>query len=144
MNRIQQTALRVLGPPDPPTMAKRIKMGKRLYEARVALGLSLQALAEKIAKESGEEIGTSTIRGAEQDRFPNPGIKTIELICRGLELPPLEIIALHLEDPPPESKQRFTKSRFAIMSEVYDASPQEKKIVYDEFIEMLIERMRKG
>ena len=125
-------------------MAKRIKMGKRLYEARVALGLSLQALAEKIAKESGEEIGTSTIRGAEQDRFPNPGIKTIELICRGLELPPLEIIALHLDEPPPETKQRFTKSRFAIMSEVYDASPQDKKILYDEFIEMLIERMRKG
>ena len=119
-------------------------MGKRLYEARVALGLSLQALAEKIAKESGEEIGTSTIRGAEQDRFPNPGIKTIELICRGLELPPLEIIALHLDEPPPETKQRFTKSRFAVMSDVYESLPPERKVWFDDFVDMLIERMRKG
>lgn len=119
-------------------------MGKRLYEARKALGLSLESLAEKIKRETKEEIGTSTIRTAEQDRFPNPGIKTIELICRGLEIPPLEVLALHLDEPPPETKQRFSKSRFAIASEIYESLPPGRKVWFDDFLEMLIERMRKG
>jgi transcriptional regulator with XRE-family HTH domain len=119
-------------------------MGKRLHEARKALGLSLEALADKIGRETGSEVGTSTIRGAEQDRFPNPGIKTIELICRGLEIPPLEVIALHLDEPPPETKQRFSKSAFAIASEVYESLPPGRKIWFDDYLEMLIERMRKG
>jgi transcriptional regulator with XRE-family HTH domain len=125
-------------------MARRKKMGKRLEEARNTLGLSLDGLAEKIKRETGEDVGTSTIRGTELDRFPNPGIKTIEWICRGVELPPLEVLALHLDEPPPETKQRFTKSRFAVLSEVYESLPPARKVWFDDYIDMLIERMRKG
>lgn len=117
-------------------------MGETLREARLAQGLSIQALADKIREKFKTEIGTSTIRQTEKGLADNPGIKTIELICRGLDLSVLEILALGLEDPPPEQRQRFSQSRFAIMAEMYEASPPERKILYDEYLEMLIERMR--
>lgn len=119
-------------------------MGTVLREAREAQGLTLKALARKIRTIHRAEIGTTTIRQVEQEIVPNPGLKTIELICRGLELPPLEILALGLDDPPPENMQRFSQSRLAALSEVYEALPPQRKVLWDEVLDMVFDRMRKG
>ncbi len=125
-------------------MVRRQKAGQRIRETRQAQGLSLKALAEKIREEFRYEIGESTIRVTEQDEFSNPGIKTIEMIARGLGLPPLEIIAQYLDDPPPETTERFSRSRLAVLADVYEVLPARRKVWFDDFIEMLIDRMRKG
>ena len=119
-------------------------MGKALVEARNRLGISRKDVQDRISREFKQDVGETTIRAAENDQFPNPGIKTIEMIARAVDLPPLEVIALHLEEPPPETKQRFSRSRFAVISEIYDMLPADRQIWYDDMLEMIIERMRKG
>jgi transcriptional regulator with XRE-family HTH domain len=125
-------------------MAKRKTMGKRLLEARQALGMTRKDVQDRIRDEFGATIGETTIRAAELDQFPNPGIKTIELHARAVDLSPLEVIAQHLDEPPAEKTHRFSKSRFGIMSEIYEALPPDRKLLFDEMLDMVMERMRRA
>lgn len=144
--------VRVLSPPPRkihymPSLGVKVnreKMGAVLKEARVAMGLSIAGLAEKIKKQYGGEIAATTIREIERGTVKNPGFKTIETMCKGLELPPLDVIAMLLDDPPPATTQRFSRSRFAIMADLYEPLAPARKVFYDEILEMIIERMRKG
>lgn len=124
-------------------MVRKETAGMRLSRARLEAGLSYAKLASKIEKEFRAEIGESTIRSIEQDIPPNPGIKTIELICRGLGLPPLEVFALMLDEPPAETTNGFTESRFAEMWKEYLRAPAGKRGPADMLIEMVISQLRK-
>jgi transcriptional regulator with XRE-family HTH domain len=126
-----------------PTMVRRKTMGKRLEEARLALRMSLKDVQERIAEEFRSEIGETTIRAAEKDRFPNPGIKTIELIAKAVDLPPLEVIALHLDEPSPSSEEAFERSRFGQLYRLYKEKSPARKAFYDEHLDMLLEKMKK-
>lgn len=104
----------------PPTknMPKRETIGQRLKRERESLDLSAEKLSEKILDEYGVKIGTSTIQATERDRSPNVGRKTLEFICLGLSLDPLQVFAIGLEDPP-ELAPVYTESRFAQMARKY-------------------------
>lgn len=122
----------------------REKMGAVLKEARIGMGLSIAGLADKIKKDYDSDIGTTTIREIERGYVKNPGFKTVEIMCKGLELPPLEVIAMLLDDPPPTTKQRFSRSRFAILADLYEPLTPARKVFWDEVLEMIVDRMRKG
>lgn len=126
-------------------MVKKETMGMRIARARDEAGLSYAQLKAKIEKDFRADIGESTIRAIEGDVPPNPGIKTVELICLGLGLPPLEVIALKLDDPP-ETEQGFTESRFAAMWREYSRkcsrAPAGKRAPVDMLIELVIEKIR--
>lgn len=129
---------------EPVNMVRRKTKGAALRELRVSAGFSIEALAEVIKKKGLGEIGTSTIRSIEAGVTTNPGVKTLEQIALGLDQSPADVIAMWLDDPPPEATQRFTKSRFAAMSELFDTLPPGRKVWYDEVLDMVFERMRKG
>jgi transcriptional regulator with XRE-family HTH domain len=124
-------------------MVRRKSMGKRLEEARLALRMSLKDVQERIAGEFRSDIGETTIRAAEKDRFPNPGIKTIELIAKAVDLPPLDVIALHLDEPPSSNEEAFEKSRFGQLYRLYREKGPARKAVYDEYLDMLLEKMKR-
>lgn len=125
------------------TMVRRKTMGSRLREAREALGMSRKDVQERIAKEFGVEIGETTIAQTEKGGAPNPGIKTVELIARAVYLDPLEVIAIHLDEPPPEHPEAFSRSRFAQLWKIYTQMSPARQAWYDEYLEMLIEKMKK-
>lgn len=124
-------------------MVRRKTLGQRLRAEREAQDLSLDDLVERIAKIGGNASET-TIRSIEKGVTLNPGVKTIEEIALGLNLPPLEVMEWALSDPPPEKTQRYSESHFAIAAQLYESSPPGRKLIYDEILDMLIERMRKG
>lgn len=125
------------------TMVRRKTMGKRLEEARLALRMSLKDVQERISRDFRSDIGETTIRMTEKDRFPNPGIKTIELIARAVDLPPLEVIALHLDEPPPTNEEAFERSRFGQMYRLYKEKSPARKAWYDEHLDMLLDKMKR-
>src|SRR5688572_9500674 len=112
-------------------MAERETMGARLRRAREELGLSVQDLQDKIELEFRAEIGITTIRDLERDKPPNPGIKTVEMVARGLGLPPLEVIALALDEEMDEVAatldRNFSKTRFVRLWQAYSelATPRQ-------------------
>jgi transcriptional regulator with XRE-family HTH domain len=126
------------------TMPRRKTMGETLKEARLSLNMSMADVQQRIEKEFKSTIGETTIREAERDRFPNPGIKTIELIARALYLDPLDVIALALDNPPAERIEAFEKSRFGQMREIHSRLKPARQAWYDEWFDVLIERMLKG
>jgi transcriptional regulator with XRE-family HTH domain len=134
-------------PQTPADMVKRETMGQRLRRARQEFGLSQAQLREKIANELGEDIGETTIREIERDRPPNPGIRTIELLARGVELPPLEVIALglkvELQEAAGKAEREFNRGRFMRLWKLYQqAAARERKLV-DEVLQMLSDRLGK-
>lgn len=124
-------------------MVRRKTRGAALRDLRVGAGLSIEALSLRILEKGLGEIGTSTIRSIEAGVTSNPGVKTLEQIALGLDQSPADVIAMWLDDPPPESTQRFTKSRFAAMSELFNALTPARQLYYDEVLEMVFERMRR-
>jgi transcriptional regulator with XRE-family HTH domain len=124
-------------------MATRETMGSQLKKARKNLGLSVPELAQKI-KDEWEDIGESTIRDIEKDKTENPGIKTIERIALGVGLPPLEVIALWLYEPPPESTHGFSESYFAALWRAYSrVKPHNKRERIDDLVQMLVYQINK-
>ena len=124
----------------PTTMAKRDSIGKRLKTARLALGMSVPQLKEKIKQDHRAEVGESTIRDLEGDKVPNPGFKTIEFVALGVGLDPLEVIALGLDDPP-ELEPGYTDSQFGQLSRAYKQVRKDKKPFADELIKMVSEKI---
>ena len=123
-------------------MAKRESLGKRLYEARKALGLTARDLSEKIKQDYRVDCGETTIRYIEQGKTSNPGIKTIEFHALGVGLDPLEVIALALDEPPP-TDPGFTESQFALLARAYKQVSKNQKPVADELVKMLIEKFER-
>lgn len=127
----------------PPTeMAKRETIGNRLKTARLALGMTVPELRRKIERNHRAEIGESTIRDIESDKIPNSGRKTIEFIALGVELDPLEVLALGLDDPP-ELEPGFKQSQFGQLWKAYSRLSKDERAVPDEFVQMLIDRINK-
>lgn len=120
-------------------------MGKRLRRAREELGLTLDGLREKIRKELREDIGKSTIRDIEADRPPNPGIKTIEIFARGVELAPIEVIALgldeELESAAAQSAHDFANSDLMRLWKLRAGAKPRERALIDEVVQMLIDRV---
>lgn len=130
--------------PEPINMVRRKIKGAALREMRMKAGLSIESLSGVIAEKGLGDIAPSTIRSIETGITTNPGVKTLEQIAKGLDQSPEQIILMWLEDPPPEATQRFSRSRFAALSDVYEALPPGRKVWFDDLIDMVIERMRKG
>lgn len=118
-------------------------MGETLKEARLALNMSLADVQERIENEFNSTIGETTIREAERDRFPNPGIKTIELIARAVYLDPLDVIALGLEKPPEDRREALENSRIGQMFQIHSRLKPSRRAWYDELFDLLIEKMQK-
>jgi transcriptional regulator with XRE-family HTH domain len=123
-------------------MAKQESIGKRLNRARLELGMTVPQLREKILQDHLLEVGASTIRDIEADKTPNPGFKTLESIALGVGLPPLDVIALGLDDPP-ELEAGYTETQFALLARVYKKVGKEYRPVADELVKMLIEKMER-
>jgi transcriptional regulator with XRE-family HTH domain len=123
-------------------MAKRQTIGQRLRQAREQAGLSVPQLVQRIRELHGKDVGASTVRDAENDKTPNPGIKTIECIAKGVQLDPMEIIGLALENPP-ESEPGYSETQFAQLARVYKKVSKENRPVADQLVKMLIEQMER-
>lgn len=124
------------------TMVRRKTMGQVLKEARLKLGMSMKDVVDKINEDFDTKIGETTIRLTELDEYENPGIKTVEMIAKAVELSPLDVIAMKLEEPPIAEGEAFKKSRIALLWEFYEPLPAARKHLYDEMIEMIRVRVR--
>lgn len=121
-------------------MEKRETMGEFLKKARLKARRTPKQLRERILAFYGAEAGESTIRDIENSATPNPGIKTVEYIARANGLDPLQVIALHLDNPP-ELKPGYTATQFAQLSDVYKRVRKDKKVFADELVRILIENL---
>lgn len=122
-------------------MAKRQTIGQRVQDARLKAGItSVPQLTQRILDLYGKDVGASTVRDIEKDATPNPGIKTVEYIAKGVGLDPLEVIGLALDDPP-ESDRDYTDTQFAQLSKVYKKVNKENKPFADQLVQMLVEQM---
>lgn len=123
-------------------MPKRETVGSRLYKRRMELGLSLTQLRDKILQDFRFETGQSTIRVIENDKVPNPGIKTVEFLALGVGLDPMEVIGLALDDSP-EVESGYKESQFARLYQSYKKLNREQRAFIDESVEMLISKIDK-
>lgn len=127
----------------PPTeMAKRETIGERLKRAREELGLSAVQLREKILEEYRFEVGASTILATEDDKAPNAGRKTIEFMAKGVNLDPLEVFALGLDDPP-ELDPGYSESFVARMYRLYKKVRKEHRPVADDWVRTMLEKLER-
>ena len=136
MLRISRTPFSIM----PPPMAEEETMGSRIRRAREELGLSVLALRDKIQLEFRAEIGETTLRELERDKPPNPGIKTVEMVARGLGLRPLDLIALALDEDMEDAAAKldldFSKTRFIWFWKAYQNSSSRKRAMVDAMLQM--------
>lgn len=121
-------------------MAKRTTIGERLYHARERAGLSVPQLVQRIREVHGRDVGASTVRDIENDKTPNPGIKTVEAMSLGVQLDVLETISLALDNSP-EFEKGFKASQFGRLWNGYSKLNKERRTFADEYIQMLIDRI---
>jgi len=117
----------------PQTVAKET-IGQRLKRARGNLGLT----ALQVAERSG--LGETTILDYEKDKFPNPGIKTVESLALAVRLDPLELISLGLEESP-EMDNGFKASQFGRLWKRYQYLKGERRTFVDELLKMLNDKI---
>lgn len=123
-------------------MGKRETTGSRLFKRRTELGLSLAQVREKILDDYRFEMGETTIRVIENDKVPNPGIKTVEFLALGVGLDPLEVIGLALDDPP-EAESGYKESQFARLWQNYKKLNKDQRAFVDLSVNMLIAQIDK-
>lgn len=123
-------------------MAKRETIGSRLKRAREQAGMSVPQLVRQIREDHGKDVGASTVRDAENDKTPNPGIKTVETIALGLGLDAIEVIGLALDDAP-ETDPGYKESGFARLWKSYQRLKKDRRPFWDELIEMLTDKMNR-
>lgn len=121
-------------------MAKRETIGARLKRAREQAGMSVPQLVQTIRDVHNRDVGESTVRDAENDKTPNPGIKTVEAMALGLRLDVLETISLGL-DSSPEFDKGFKASQFGRLWSSYSTLNKRRRDFADEYIQMLIDRI---
>ena len=115
----------------------RPTIGQHLRQARERSRLTVPQLVQRIREDHKRKIAVCTIRDAEGDKTPNPGIKTVETMALGLQLDVLETISLGL-DSPPEFEKGFKASQFARLWKTYSKLDKQKQLFVDGYIEMLI------
>jgi transcriptional regulator with XRE-family HTH domain len=123
-------------------MARRESIGKTLKSARLAMGLSVPELQEKIKREHRYELSVSVIRDIESERSPNPGFKTVAFIALGLGLNPLEVINLGLNDPA-ETDPGYHESYFVYLHRLYRKVQEDRRPFADELLKMVGEKLER-
>lgn len=109
--------------------------------ARLEAGIdSVPQLTQRILDMCGQTVGRSTVRDIENDKTPNPGIKTLEYIAKGVQLDPLALISLGLDDPP-ELDRAYSETQFAQLARAYKKVKKENRPFADQLVRMLIEQM---
>lgn len=121
---------------------KRPTIGQRLKTARLESKCTVLQLVQRILADNGEAVSVSTVRGIENDSTPNPGIKTIEAIAKGVRLDPMEVISLGFDEPP-ETESGYSNSQFAQLAGTYKKIKKENKPVADQLIKILMEQMER-
>lgn len=122
-------------------MPKRQTIGERVRAARLEAGIdSIPQLTQRILDTCGQTVGQSTVRDIESDSTPNPGIKTLEHVARGVGLDPLELISLGLDDPP-ELDRGYSETQFAQLARTYKKVNKEKRPFADMLVRMVIEQI---
>lgn len=120
-------------------MVKRETIGQHLKREYEAQEMSAVKLSEKILREYGFEVGASTILATLDDKTPNTGRKTLEFICLGLGLDPLQVFAIGLETP----QELDPDSKFGHMARLYKEVAKSIKPRIDLLLEILVEQMKR-
>lgn len=121
----------------------RETIGQRLKRARGNMGLTALQVARRAARNGDHKgLGETTVLEYEKDKFPNPGLKTVERIALGLGLDPLEVISLGLDNPP-GPQDDFKASPFAHLWRNYQRLSKERRAFWDELIKMLTDKMNR-
>lgn len=121
-------------------MTTRETFGQRILRARSGRWTRPQ-LSERLKTEFKKNVSISTIQDLEHDDAPNPGVKTVEAVCLGVNLDPLSTIALLLDDPP-ELDDDIDR-QLAQVALLYPTLKKSEKPLIDFLLDVLIEQMKR-
>lgn len=130
------------------TMPERETIGQQVRRVRLEHGLTLKQLAALIDERFEQKVSESTIRDLELGKY-SPNLKTVEWVALALDLRPLDLIALGLDEEAQETVSQeartFEKTRFARLWRRYEQTKSPRlRTLTEETVQMLLDRLNKG